>query len=85
MEVVDGKARVDLRDFRELIPQVSTSYARVYFQFSLNLTVFQFAEIEGVQYTIDGDCTLYWEFLQAGECRPPVTREAWDKAWNSLN
>jgi hypothetical protein len=82
--VVDGKARVVLRDFREVIPHVSTSTGGVAFQFSLNLTVFQFDEIEQVQYTIEGNCHRYWVFLQAGECRPPISREAWDGSWDSI-
>lgn len=79
VEVVDGKALVDLRDFTKLIPEVSTSHAGAIFKFSLNLTVFQFDEIEQVQYSLEGNCKRYWEFLQAEVCRPPITRTAWDK------
>ena len=83
--VAGGKARVDFRDFRTIIPQAGTSNGGFDFQFSLNLTVFQFTEIEQVRYSIERDCQRYWEVLQAELCQPPITREAWDKAWNSLD
>lgn len=80
VEVIDGRAIVDFRDFRQIIPQVSTSHAGVAFTFTLNFTVFQFDEIQEVNYTIEGACSRFWVFLQAGECRSAVTREAWDQA-----
>ena len=82
--VVGGKARVVFRDFRRIIPDVSTSSGGIAFQFSLNLTVFQFAEVKQVSYSIEGNCARYWKFLQVEVCRP-VTRERWEKGWNSLD
>ena len=82
--VADGKARVDFRDFRMIIPKAGTSSGGISFQFSLNLTVFQFPDIRQVSYSIEGSCASYWEVLQVEVCRP-ITREAWDKAWNSLD
>lgn len=78
VEVVDGRATVDFRDFRQIIPQVSTSHAGVAFTFTLNLTVFQFDGIQQVDYLIEGDCSRFWRSLEA-ECQI-VTKEAWDRA-----
>ncbi|MPZ69234.1 MAG: hypothetical protein GEU71_06845 [Actinobacteria bacterium] len=79
VEVVGGRASVDFRDFRKVIPEVSTSHAGVAFQFALNFTVFQFGEIKQVEYSIEGSCKRYREFRQAEVCQPPRTRESWDK------
>lgn len=78
VEVVDGHAVVDFRDFTQQIPQVSTSTGGITFMFQLNLTVFQFDEIQQVDYLMEGDCSRFWQFLQA-ECQT-ITREAWDEA-----
>lgn len=78
VEVIDGHATVDFRDFRQQIPQVSTSNVGSIFKFELNLTVFQFDGIQQVDYLIEGDCSRFWRSLEA-ECQI-VTKEAWDKA-----
>ena len=77
--VAGGKARVVFRDFRRIIPKAGTSSGGIAFQFSLNLTVFQFADVKQVSYSIEGSCASYWEFLQVEVCRP-VTRESMGKS-----
>lgn len=61
-----GKAIVDFRDLRPLIPNASSSFGSTLLLQELNGTVFQFPEIESVEYRMEGSCDLFWEWLQYG-------------------
>ena len=60
----DGTAIVDLEDIRGLIPNASSSAGSELLLAQLNATVFQVAEVTGVEYRIDGSCEAFWEWLQ---------------------
>ncbi len=61
-----GNATVDFQDLRRLIPNASTSTGSAMLLQELQGTVFQFPEIESVEFRIDGSCELFWEWLQYG-------------------
>lgn len=63
-----GAATVSFRDFREQLPEVSTSEGGTILMQQLNHTVFQFQSVDRVVYQIEGHCATFWEFLQAGRC-----------------
>jgi len=60
----DGTAVVDLGDIRGFIPNASSSAGSELLLAQLNATVFQVAEVTGVEYRIDGSCEAFWEWLQ---------------------
>lgn len=68
----EGHATVEFQDLRPLIPNASTSAGSHMLLQELNGTVFQFPEIESVEYRMGGSCALFWEWLQY-ECHM-VTR-----------
>ncbi len=59
-----GRATIDFRDLRQLIPNASSSAGSTMLLQELNGTVFQFPEIQSVEYRIDGSCDAFWEWLQ---------------------
>ncbi|MGH2452075.1 MAG: GerMN domain-containing protein [Candidatus Limnocylindria bacterium] len=63
----DGTAIVDFADFSEMIPNASTSAGSQMLLAELNSTVFQFDEIDEVEYQFDGGCNAFFEWLQ-GAC-----------------
>lgn len=69
------RAVVDFTDFSRIIPNASTSYGSWGLTQALNSTVFQFDEIQAVEYRFNGDCKAFGDWLQVGEClvmpRPP--------------
>ena len=67
---------VDFVLLNVLIPNASTSAGSQMLLSQLNSTVFQFDFVQTVQYTLDGDCAAFWEWLQMG-CHP-VTRAEWE-------
>ena len=76
---IEGRRLVlELGDFRSLIPNASSSAGSRAFLDELNGTVFSnsdVAEVEEVEYRLDGSCEAFWTFLQRG-CmiveRPPA-------------
>jgi hypothetical protein len=62
-----GRARVDFEDLSGIIPNASTSAGSGQLLAELNATVFQFAEVEEVEYRFEGSCEAFWNFLQ-GSC-----------------
>jgi len=60
-----GRVVVDFHDLRPLIPNASTSTGSRLLLAELNGTVFQFPEIDAVEYRMEGSCDLFWEWLQA--------------------
>jgi hypothetical protein len=63
-----GRATVDFRDLRRLIPSASSSAGSAALLLELNGTLFRFPEIRSVEYRIDGSCETFWNWLQY-ECR----------------
>lgn len=58
---------IDFADFRPLLPNVSSSAGSRAFTDELNGTVFansDAAEIQEVEYRLDGSCEAFWSFLQ---------------------
>ncbi len=61
-----GRATVDFQDLRLLIPNASSSAGSAMLLQELEGTVFQFTEIQSVEFRINGSCDLFWEWLQYG-------------------
>ncbi|MDQ3953544.1 MAG: hypothetical protein M3279_11390 [Actinomycetota bacterium] len=70
VELRDGRAVVDFRDFRQERPEWSTSHGGSIFLTQLNRTVFQFEQVATAQYRINGSCRKFWVFLQVVVCDP---------------
>jgi hypothetical protein len=64
--VVDGHATVDFADLSALIPNASSSAGSALLLDELNSTVFSIADIESVEYRMEGSCARFWEWLQYG-------------------
>jgi hypothetical protein len=73
VQISNGEVIVDFRDLPDLIPNASTSAGSRDLLMSLDSTVFQFDEVETVEYRLDGSCDAFWEWLQRS-CEV-VTRE----------
>lgn len=74
----DGRAIVDFADFRDELPNAAAAEGGTVFIFELNHTVFQFPDVQSVEYRIEEDCGAFWEFLQ-GAC-DVVTRADFENA-----
>lgn len=61
-------ATVDFVDLRAIIPNASSSAGSEALLRELNATVFTVGGIDWVQYGMEGDCELFGEWLQYGEC-----------------
>lgn len=59
-----GRAIVDFADLRELIPNASTSAGSGMLLRELNATVFEFADVQSVEYRMEGSCAQFFEWLQ---------------------
>lgn len=59
-----GKAVVNFADLRELIPNAASSAGSAMLLHELNGTIFQFSEVQAVEYRIEGSCAAFWEWLQ---------------------
>lgn len=70
--VEDGLAVVDFTD-AILVTNASTSTGSEFFLAELNANLVQFAEIERIEYRVNGRCEAFWGWLQR-ECRV-ATRE----------
>jgi Sporulation and spore germination. len=77
VSVYEGEIALDFSGLKTLIPNASTSAGSQMLLSQLNSTVFQFPSIQSADYTLDGDCQVFWEWLQY-ECHP-VTRADWEK------
>src|SRR5690606_40890265 len=64
----DGHAVVDFDDLRPVIPNASTSAGSARLLAQLDATVFQFRNVESVEYRIEGSCADFNEWLQHGGC-----------------
>ena len=73
-----GRAVVEFGDFRDEIPNASAAEGGTILVFELNQTVFQFPEVQSVEYRIGESCDTFWEFLQAA-CTV-VTRRDFENA-----
>jgi hypothetical protein len=71
-----GDVAVDFAGLSGRIPNASTSAGSLMLLSQLNATVFQFPFVNQVEYTLDGSCQAFWEWLQY-ECHP-VTRAEWE-------
>lgn len=63
----DGAAAVEFADFRDELPNASAAEGGTVMIFELNQTVFQFPDVESVEYRIGDSCAAFWEFFQ-GAC-----------------
>lgn len=64
VSVSNGKAVVNFRDLRAIIPNASTSAGSQLLLAQLDATVFQFSTVRSVEYRIDGSCSRFFEWLQ---------------------
>jgi hypothetical protein len=70
-----GTFAVDFHSLDTLIPNASTSAGSQLLLSQLNSTVFQFAAVDSVRYTLDGDCGAFWQWLQM-DCHT-LSRAEW--------
>lgn len=63
----DGLLAVDFNDVRSTLSNASTSCGSAALLASLNATALQFPEVERVRYSISGNCSTFYEWLQS-EC-----------------
>lgn len=61
-----GHATVDFEDLRLLIPNASSSAGSAILLEELNTTVFSVGGIRSIDYSIEGSCEKFWEWLQYG-------------------
>ena len=64
VEVEDDRAVVDLRDFRDRIPNASSSAGSIAFLAELTNTVFANSLVDEVELRMEGSCEAFWAFLQ---------------------
>jgi hypothetical protein len=62
--VEDRRAVVDLRDFRDRIPNASSSAGSIAFLAELTNTVFANSLVDEVEFQMEGSCEAFWAFLQ---------------------
>lgn len=62
----DGFLVVDFRGLDRLIPNASSSAGSALLLSALDSTVFQFPDVDSVEYRLDGSCDAFWEWLQRG-------------------
>lgn len=74
----EGRAIVEFADFRDELPNAAAAEGGTVLIFELNQTVFQFPDVQSVEYRIGEDCGVFWEFLQ-GVCTV-VTRTDFENA-----
>jgi spore germination protein GerM len=72
VDVAGSRVAVDFNDLRQVIPNASTSTGSMLLMQELNATIFQYPEVHGIDYSIEGSCDAFWEWLQY-ECHT-VTR-----------
>lgn len=78
--VRNGVAAVNLSDIRNIIPGVSSSCGSAQFLSSIGATLMQFKSIKKVVYAIDGNPSIFYEWVQLGcsednlQCDPSLFR-----------
>ncbi len=73
---LEGEYYIDFTALPSLIPNASTSAGSLMLLSQLNSTLFQFPFVQSVEYSTDGSCEAFWEWLQY-ECHT-VTRADWE-------
>jgi hypothetical protein len=72
VRVADGVAHVDFRDFRQIIPNASSSFGAAALLSELDTTLRQFPTVKSTVYSFDGDVSAFYQWLQLS---PPVRDE----------
>jgi spore germination protein GerM len=65
----NGRAIVDFADFSAVIPNASTTEGRRQLMTELRSTIFQFDDVQSVEFWFDGSCDAFWAWLDA-PCTP---------------
>jgi len=60
----EGRAIVDFEDFSQIIPGASSSLGSLTLLGELNATVFQFPQVQSVEYRFAGSCDAFSNWLQ---------------------
>jgi hypothetical protein len=66
VELRDGVAYIDFRDFSSIIPNASASAGSALLLDQIAGTVFQFDGIDEAEVSFDGSCDRFWNWLQRG-------------------
>lgn len=77
-----GRAMIDFKNLREVIPQGGTSEGGAVLLMQLNHTVFGFQAVKEVEYRMDGSCDAFYEWVQS-VCFT-LTRNDWEAGRNPL-
>ena len=64
VRVADGVAYVDFRDFRNIIPNASSSFGSTALLAELDTTLRQFPTVKSTVYSFDGDVASFYQWLQ---------------------
>lgn len=80
----EGKVVIDFADFREAMPNASTSAGAGQLMRELTQTIFQFESVGVVEIRMEGSCDTFWRWLQSdcqmlvreGRPAPAVSEEA---------
>ncbi len=81
----EGRLRVDFND-AILVNNASTSTGSMFFMAELQANLFQFSEVDLIEFQLNGSCDAFFGWLQ-GECQI-LTRDGWEDAvdsWRSQN
>ncbi|WIY00500.1 Gmad2 immunoglobulin-like domain-containing protein [Amycolatopsis mongoliensis] len=73
VRVANGVAHADFRDFRQLIPNATSSFGSAALLAELDATLGQFATVKSTVYSFDGNVTAFYEWLQRF---PPIGDES---------
>lgn len=76
VRVEDGVATINFDSFDSLLPAASSTGGGIVLFTQLNATIFEFEEIEYIQYQFEGSCDEFWRWQQSGECHLS-SRAAW--------
>ena len=80
----DGYLVVDFND-AIIINNASTTTGGMFFMAELQANLFQFPDVQSIEFRLDGSCEAFGEWMQIGEC-PTWTREDWEElvaAWDA--
>ncbi|MGW4213567.1 Gmad2 immunoglobulin-like domain-containing protein [Lentzea sp. NPDC004789] len=64
VRVADGVAHVDFHDFRNVIPNASSSFGSAALLAELDTTLRQFLTVKSTVYSFDGDVASFYQWLQ---------------------
>ncbi len=73
VRVTDGVAYVDFLDFRDIIPNASSSFGSTALLAELDTTLHQFPTVKSTVYSFNGDVASFYEWLQLS---PPSSQAA---------